>query len=138
MSGKKHKKQSAREGTQLSECKAFVGALEKFLDGRLAVESSAVLEAAISAASSTRNLNDAFNAVLETGAVSMSDALHLAMFMNAAAGPAEDAGDPPIGTFSANEAFAEIAQVFDRGVSDMVDEAFDDSDDSDSESEDGQ
>ena len=131
MSSKKHKKSSAREGTQLSECKAFVGALEQFLDGRLAVESTAVLDAAISAASSTRNLNDAFNAVLETGAVSMADALHLALFMNSAGAPAEEAGDPPIGPFSVTEAFTEIAQVFDRGVAAMVDEAFDESDESD-------
>ena len=132
-SGKKHKKSGGRDAPAISECKAFLGALEAFLGDRLAVESGAVLAAAVDAAAEARGLNAAFDAVLQTGAVGMSDALHLALFLHGADALAEEAGDPPLGPFSADEAFAAVARVYDRGYLALCEEAFDEGSDDESE-----
>lgn len=134
MSGKKHKKTGgSRDGPHLAECKALLHALEAHLDENLAVESSAVLDAAVDAAADSRGLNAAFSAVLKTGALSLDGALRLALFLHGADAPSADGGDPPLGPFSADEAFAEIAQVYDRGVAAMYEDAFEDGSDTESD-----
>ena len=129
----------AAPATPLSEHEELTLAVESFLRENTNFESSIPVNGALDAIAPLTTLQEVFTLPLQRQLLGLEGALKWALFRSLAGARAVDAGDAPYSAaapFSASAALALIAQVYDLGISEVVDAHFEDSDyESDSESE---
>ena len=132
---------AAAPATPLSDHEELTLAVESFLRENTNFESSIPVNGALDAIAPLTTLQEVFTLPLQRQLLGLEGALKWALFLSLAGARAVDAGDAPYSAaapFSAAAARALIAQVYDLGVSEVVDAHFEDSDyesESDSESD---
>jgi len=132
---------AAAPATPLRDHEELTLAIESFLRENTNFESSIPVNGALDAIAPLTTLQEVFTLPLQRQLLGLEGALKWALFLSLAGARAVDAGDAPYSAaapFSAAAALTLIAQVYDLGVSEVVDAHFEDSDyESESESESG-
>lgn len=121
-----------RAPLRLGDCPILADAVEAFLEGRSAIESSAPVRAAMADLEACTDANALFATGLRAGLFSMSSALEWALFVHHAGAEAERLGEVNFTAgFDGSAALALIGEVYDTGMKDAIYSNFEEPADSD-------